>query len=309
MALSKRTHSSTVALLIGMAAAFSQECLFVDPPPPPQQLGGGGGVYASSNGWYLPTSGTLRILVVLIEQDGAAGSTEWPAHSLPVWVNNPDPNINLFDHNVPSGVATGLLTRYFQDASSGHLNVVADYLLAPNNGGIFHTSFIPNPQIPDAVRTAAITAVNLELGTNIVTGHGYTSINDFDKWETATPTTGQGLAKNPVADGKYDHVMFIWRTAGAYNNNGSASSHMIGSLLNHEGNTSSLFFTHNGIPIDIMRHEFSHLLYGGNNFHTAGGGWNSSGEYFITLGNAWGNMGLANASLNSWNAWDRQRMG
>lgn len=50
----------------------------------------GGGSYASWNGWYLPTTGTLRILVVLIEQDGEPGSTEWPAHKLPVWVNNPD---------------------------------------------------------------------------------------------------------------------------------------------------------------------------------------------------------------------------
>ena len=51
-------------------------------------LGGGSGTYASWNGWYLPTSNTLRILIVLIEQDGTAGSTDWPAHSLPVWVNN-----------------------------------------------------------------------------------------------------------------------------------------------------------------------------------------------------------------------------
>ena len=57
-----------------MAAAFSQECQFVDPPPPPQMLGGGGGGnYASWNGWYLPTNNTLRILMVLIEQDGAVG--------------------------------------------------------------------------------------------------------------------------------------------------------------------------------------------------------------------------------------------
>jgi hypothetical protein len=28
---------------------------------------------------YLPANNTLRILVVLIEQDGATGSTDWPA--------------------------------------------------------------------------------------------------------------------------------------------------------------------------------------------------------------------------------------
>ncbi|MBK9421082.1 MAG: hypothetical protein IPN44_08515 [Flavobacteriales bacterium] len=73
MAHSKRFLSGAFAFLVVLSAAFSQECKFVDPPPPPQQLGGGGGgsAYASSNGWYLPTSNTLRFLVVLIEQDGA----------------------------------------------------------------------------------------------------------------------------------------------------------------------------------------------------------------------------------------------
>ncbi len=86
MANSKKSISAVAAVLLSAAAGYGQ-CLFTDPPPPLQALGGGG-TYASWNGWYLPTSDTLRILVVLIEQDGAAGSTDWPAHSLPVWVNN-----------------------------------------------------------------------------------------------------------------------------------------------------------------------------------------------------------------------------
>lgn len=300
MAHSKRFLSAAVARLIGVATTFSQECQFVDPPPP-QQLGGGGGTYASWNGWYLPTSNTLRILVILAEVQGAADSPDWPAHSLPVWVNNPDPNINLFDHAVPSGTATGLLTRYFQDASSGQFNVIADYLLAPGNGGIF--------EVPSASISSTITVVNASLSA-INTGHGYTSVTDFDKY-TAYPAanTGPGLPKPNIADGRYDHVMFIWRTGGANNNTGSANHGSPGTILGYSANTYSQFSSHNGIPIDIMRHEFSHLLYGGNNFHTGGGGWSYGTEYFITLGNGWSNMGLYNGSLNSWNAWDRQRMG
>jgi len=126
--------------LIAASSLSGQECQFVDPPPSIQLLGGAGsGDYASWNGWYLPTYDTLRILVVLIEQDGAPGNADWPAHSLPVWINNSDPDINLFDHNVPSGTATGLLTRYFQDASSGRFDVIADYL-KPDSAAIFHTS-------------------------------------------------------------------------------------------------------------------------------------------------------------------------
>lgn len=99
-------------------------------------------------------------------------------------MNNPDPNVNLFDWDVPTGTATGLLTRYFQDASSGHFNGVADYLLSPDNGGIFHTS-------KSSVSTI-INTVNAALGTNIVTGHGFTSVSDFDKWETNTAGMGPG---------------------------------------------------------------------------------------------------------------------
>ncbi|MGV9013254.1 MAG: hypothetical protein ACOH13_11725 [Flavobacteriales bacterium] len=87
--------------------------------------------------------------MVLVEVDYAVdtldptppgGFVEWPSHSLPIWVNNPDPDVNIADWNPPVGTATGLLTRYFQDASSNHYTVLSDYLLAPDNGGIFHTT-------------------------------------------------------------------------------------------------------------------------------------------------------------------------
>lgn len=300
MAHSKRSYSTTFAFLAILGAAFSQECQFVDPPTPPQLLGGGGGSYASWNGWYLPPHNTLRILVILAEVQDAADSPDWPAHALPVWVNNPDPNINLFDHAVPTGTPAGLLTRYFRDASSGQCNVVADYLLAPGNGGIF--------EVPAANKNSTISVVNAAL-PSISTGHGYTSVADIDKC-TAYPTINQpGLYKPPTGDGRYDHVMFIWRTGGVNNNSGSAYTSSPGRILGYEANTYSQSFSHNGIPIDIMRHEFSHLLYGSNNFHTGGGGWSYGTEYFITLANGWSNMGLSNASLNSWNGWDRQRMG
>ncbi len=105
-----------------VSSQIHAQCLNIDLPDSltlqigGQQAGGGGGPYLSQNGKHLPTWGTLRILVVLAEVNGVAGSNEWPAHELPVWVNNP----NLFDWDVPNGTATGLLTRYFQDASSPH---------------------------------------------------------------------------------------------------------------------------------------------------------------------------------------------
>src|SRR5690606_8486226 len=267
-------------------------------------LGGGGNSWASWNGWYLPTYDTLRILVILIEQDGAADSPDWPAHSLPIWVDNPDPNTNLFDYNVPSGTATGLLTRYFQDASSGRFHVIADYL-KPDSAAIFHTTG------PTGSVSAAIAAVNSQA-SGFLTVHGFTSIGDFDKFTAYQDinNTYLGLPKPNIADGRYDHVMFIWRMDNtAINNQGWASKGSPGVLLGHDANTHSLFYSHHGIPINIMRHEFSHLLYGGNNFHAGGGGFYTGGQFFISRSNGWSNMGLYNGSLSSWNAWDRQRMG
>jgi len=237
--------------------------------------------------------------VVLAEVDGVAGSLEWPAHELPVWVNNP----NLFDWDVPNGTATGLLTRYFQDASSGNFTVLADYLVPPENYGadIF--------QVSSASTSAVIAEVNQVWGTTLATAHNFTSVSDFDMWETNTANTGPAQPKTPGMEvaGVYDHVMFIFRS-GSWDT-GFFVPASPGSLLGHQANTYSVNHAHHGIPIDIVRHELSHALYGGNNFHTGGGGHNSTGEYFITHGNAWSNMGLSGASINSWNAWDRQRMG
>jgi Secretion system C-terminal sorting domain len=64
------------------------------------------------------------------------------------------------------------------------------------------------------------------------------------------------------------------------------------------------------MPLDAARHEFSHSLYGGNTFHTAGGGWSggSNPDYWIPVTGGWSNMSLAGASINSWNGWDRLRL-
>ncbi len=180
----KKWNSLAALLLAASVQAYGQ-CQYVDVPDTITQQGGGqqgGLLYESRNGQYLPTSNTLRILIVLIEQENMAGSNEWPAQSLPIWVNNLDPNINLFDWNVPTGTATGLLTRYFQDASSGHFNVIADYLV-PDNAAIFHTS--------GSTVSDAIAAVNSQA-SGILSGHGFTSVSDFDMWETNTTATGQG---------------------------------------------------------------------------------------------------------------------
>jgi hypothetical protein len=69
----------------------------------------------------------------------------------------------------------------------------------------------------------------------------------------------------------------------------------------------SMFKTESELPTAIMRHEFSHLLYGGNNFHTASGGVGQ--RSFISTVGGWSNMSASDACSPTWNAWDRERLG
>ncbi len=273
--------------------------------------------------------GTVRVLLVLAEvvytgtvpdPTGPTGTAGWPAHQLPVWANNANPALNLFDPATPQGAQ---FTRYYHDASSGDFTVLGDYLVAPGAIPIF--------QVPSATgqmnASDAVAAVNAALGTSIVTGHGYTSINDFDKWTIggySDTINGPGFPKaNPSTENprKFDHVMFIWRNSMGNNGTGFAVTGSPDTLLGYRANTYSMFGAYNSMPLNIARHEFGHLLYGGNNFHTGGGGWpenyiqgtgtwtDTYGQYWIAQSSGWSNMGLYGCSLLSWNAWDRQRMG
>jgi len=268
------------------------------------------GFYESRNGFKLPASGVLRVLIVFAEYDysnggdptAANGTTGWPAHNLPTWANE------LTDVNPPLGDATGVLTRYYQMASSGNYTVLGDYLLAPDNGGVFkvHTdsSHAINPD-----NTKLIAAVNAKLGNNIVTGHGLNDISFFDLW-TCTDTD-YGLPKTTPSTenpGKYDDVVFIWRNS-AFNGIGDYAYTSPGKMLGHHANTYCVFGTHENIPTQIMVHEYAHLIYGGLDFHCGGGGWFMGGDYWLPSIGGWSNLGLSGSSLLSWNAWDRLRLG
>jgi hypothetical protein len=312
---------------------MAQKCEFQDPPAPPALLGGagGGGQRESQNGWSMTPHGMVRVLLIFAEVNytgtvsdptGPTGTLGWPAHQLPTWANNAIPALNLFDHTTPQGAQ---FTQYYQQASSGDFTVLGDYLVAPGTNPLFQV----NSTTGTVTASDAFNAVNLALGTTISTGHLYTSIDDFDRWtigDEYDPITGPGFSKvNPSTENprKFDHVMIIWRNSMGNNGTGFAIPFPPPSttLLGRGINGYSMFGAYNSMPLNIARHEFGHLLYGRNNFHTGGGGWpetpigntgywtNNYGQYWIAQSSGWSNMGLYNCSLLSWNAWDRQRMG
>lgn len=81
-------------------------------------------------------------------------------------------------------------------------------------------------------------------------------------------------------------------------------------LLGHEVDAGALICAGNiNTPTHIIRHEYAHMLLGGNDFHTCGGGKADSHNYWIPQTGGWALLGLYESSLMCWNAWDRYRLG
>jgi hypothetical protein len=266
-------------------------------------------LFESRNGFKLPSTGVIRLLIVFAEYDylnggdptSPQGTAGWPAHSLPTWADD------LTDVLSPSGSARGVITRYYQMASSGNYTVLGDYLLAPDNGGIFKVQTESAQSVePDNQELMAV--VNQKTGGNFITAHGLNNISYFDLW--TCPDNEYGLPKATPGNenpGKYDHVVFIWRNS-AFNGIGNYSYFSPGKMFGNEANTYSWFGAHDKVPTQIMVHEYAHLIYGGLDFHCGGGGWFTGGDYWIPAIGGWSNLGLSGSSLLSWNAWDRLRL-
>jgi len=265
------------------------------------------GVYESKNGWFLPVHGTIRLLVVFAQIDYDTGTDpnpnnqdEWDVGKLPAWADN------LFDANVPSGQAQGLVTRYFQEASFGSFNVLGDYLVkSPNNDEIFTVLYSEIQS--QGYDNALINKINQVTNGNFYTGHGLNNVTYFDNW-TVTSLGKEKITPTIDSPHKYDHVVFIWRNRTGYNGTGTSSPGTLNKLLlGYKADSYMNIGSNNKIPTSITRHEFSHQLFGGNNFHCAGGGWGPD-NYWIPITGGWSALGLSVSSLLCWNAWDRQRL-
>lgn len=93
----------------------------------------------SENGYILPVSGTVRILIVYAQVDnGGVNCTtfgddnQWPQGQAPKWAEG-DASLNMprmFDYNYSgsSSITPGSYTDYYYQASCGKLIVLADYI-------------------------------------------------------------------------------------------------------------------------------------------------------------------------------------
>ena len=267
----------------------------------------------SEYGWHLAPYGRLHVLVVFAEINfdsswtnldptPKGGNKPWPAGKLPLWKDD------LFDPrpDLPNG--KGYMTKYFDQASFGQFQVTGDYInkvITINLSEVRDRNNkvkVREPYGNGVFRQTVVNKVN-EMGT-LQTASGGTEW-DFDRWTMNTP--GRKNISKP--NKKYDMVMLIWRNihvANLSNNSGFAQKGSIGNLFGRGSDASAVFRASDYLPDVIMRHEFSHLLYGGNNFHTASGGVGT--RTFMSSAGGWSNMSNGDCCSRTWNGWDRERM-
>ena len=254
----------------------------------------------SRNGWYLPPHGTIRILVLFAEIDydlhpekdpQPGGAAHWAKGQLPTWKDD------VFDPQ-PLSMPKAMVSRYYHDISLGNYVVLGDYI-----DRILTIKESEHPNLGNVSKLAIQEANKLP---KLRTAHGL-GIADFDLWKDG----GQpGLPKKSGQDDphRYDHVMTILRNSGLTHGQGSTDPGSSGKLFGYESDTQSRFGGMNALPFEILKHEYNHLLLGGNNFHSGGGNASQFQSYFISLQGGWSMMGAASSSLLTCSGWDRDRL-
>ena len=259
------------------------------------------GQVESRNGWVLPTEGTVRILMVFVEIDHDVdpsvdafpkGSAAWKVNRLPEYR---DDIVNVYEGED----SLMLLTQYYDETSFGELTILGDYFpeiitLKQSEIGRNKTKILRS--VVDRINSAnRISSQNL-------------SLEDFDFWENESK---KGSPKSPSDSfSGVDHLMIFLRNFNLIRKaNGQASAAMAGKIGGYGTDSYSVFGAGDGIPFKILKHEFNHLLIGGNNFHSGGG--NSAGfrSYTVALQGGWSMMGAANSALLSVSSWDRYWLG
>jgi hypothetical protein len=259
---------------------------------------------SSRNGFWLPVKDSIRILLVFAEvTDDPNDNYEIGPSEL--WQRGELPRnaAEYFDPRTPEGASPkGYLTDYFAQASFGQYIVIGDYypeLLQ-----------IPYKELQGNGDQSVLRYLNNLPGEDIVTASGL-SVNagDFDKWSGLGK---EGAVKPLESDSLIDMVMVMWRFNSRLDPKpGSQGSVGFGypsmPIKGMKGSAMmSRFLNYNSQAQNIIRHEYAHGLFGGNNFHTNGG---HGDRVFMDFPGGFSMLSESDRSADTWNAWDRHRLG
>lgn len=258
----------------------------------------------TTQGWYLSPHGTIRVLVLFCELEydrspakdpQPSGAAHWPKGRLPLWADE------LFDPH-PSAGYLGTVTRYYRESSMGRFIVLGDYV-----DKILTLRESEYPTLGNAHSIGALAVKEANKMGALRTRHGL-SIADFDLRKRGGQP-GKPKQAGPDSPHSYDHVMVIARNSGLTHGQGSVDPGSPGKLFGFESDSQSRFGGMNALPFEILKHEFNHLLLGGNNFHSGGGNAAQFESHTLCVQGGWSLMGGASSSLLSCSGWDRDRLG
>jgi hypothetical protein len=255
----------------------------------------------SREGYWLPVRGKLRIFLVYAEvvndPDEPGFIQSWEPGKMP---RNPG---YFFDHELrPGEQAKGILTKYYQQASFGEFLVLADHYP--------RLISIDFNKLKDRGFRQVLDTIMRQTGEDVITANGYSvSAGDFDFFSLAS---GHGAPKASQPDSLLDMVMVIWRVNSKITTSSSGGYcmpyHMRYPFKSMKGLMSYSYFVNEGASnYVILRHEFSHLLLGGNNFHTGGSG--AGTKTFMSSAGGYAMLSSWDRSSQVYNAFDRRRLG
>jgi len=255
----------------------------------------------SENGWVLPTRGTVRVLMVFVEvehdldtsvDDFPDGHKNWEVNELPEYKDN---IFNVFEGED----SLKALTRYYSECSFGELTVLGDYYP--------EVVTVKQSEIGRS-KTKILKAVVETLNSADILTTRNLSFEDFDFWQDES---ARGVQKIPSTEFTgVDHLMVFLRNFSAIQSaNGQASSSSGGIVGGFPTDSYSIFGGGKGMPFKILKHEFNHLLIGGNNFHSGGGNSFNFRSYLPALQGGWSMMGAANSAFLTPSGWDRYWLG
>ncbi|MFT4847332.1 MAG: hypothetical protein ACJAZC_000686 [Cryomorphaceae bacterium] len=255
----------------------------------------------SENGWVLPTQGTVRILMVFVEvdhdkdssvDDYPKGHKNWKVNQMPEYK---DDLFNVFEGE--DSLKT--LTQYYSECSFGGLTVLGDY---------FPEIITVKQSVVGHNKTKILRAVTDKLNSAESISSQNLSFDDFDMWEDESK---RGVPKTEATKfAGVDHIMIFLRNFSRIpSGTGQASASSGGKLGGFNTDSYSIFGGGKGMPFKILKHEFNHLLIGGNNFHSGGGNSANFRSYVSALQGGWSMMGAANSAFLSPSGWDRYWLG
>lgn len=259
---------------------------------------------SARNGYWLPVQDSIRIFLVFAEVlDDPNDNYKIPPNGLWQRGELPSNPETYFESELKQGQEIdGYITKYFFQASFGKYLVLGDYYP--------ELVQIPYSELKGNGDRNVLEFLNKLPGDDILTKEGYSVKNgDFDLWSNLGAV---GEVKPMQPDSLIDMVMIMWRFNSRIKNK-PTSSGSVGpgyrslSFKSMQGIAMmSRFLNFNSQAQNIIRHEYAHGLFGGNNFHTNGG---YGMRVFMDFPGGFGMLSESDRSADTWNAWDRHRLG